>query len=462
MDVSQYLEIFIDETKEHLQTLSDQLMILEQEPENMDTINEIFRAAHSLKGMAGTMGYKRMQRLTHDMENVFQEIRSGNMKVKPELVDVLFRGLDALEGYLANILDSADEGTEENQDIINSLNEIVEKGTGKSSQPAPAASEPAKQETSAQESGALYESITISDYEINTFEKAKEQNMNIYGITVYLQETCILKAARAFLVFKALEDLGEVMKAVPDVQDIEDEKFDMNFSLIYFTQESAEKIKSAIENVSEIREAIVGEYKLPENTETKPEAETGKASESQKEAESKQPAASAVKKEEKKAPAAKKSDKKTAKPAVGRTVRVDIEKLDVLMNLVSELIIAKNGLVSISSNVQNTRSDNSFNEQIEYLESVTTNLHESVMKVRMVPIESVVNRFDPPLRNVLEERRSFDSSPVSDRGCFVYFFAAFRLKFLVSLSGSDASGPGCSIIPVRSAAFRRESASTVR
>ena len=400
MDVSQYLEIFIDETKEHLQTLSDQLMILEQEPENMDTINEIFRAAHSLKGMAGTMGYKRMQRLTHDMENVFQEIRSGNMKVQPELVDVLFRGLDALEGYLANILDSADEGTEENQDIINSLNEIVEKGTGKSSQPAPAASEPAKQETPAQESGALYESITISDYEINTFEKAKEQNMNIYGITVYLQETCILKAARAFLVFKALEDLGEVMKAVPDVQDIEDEKFDMNFSLIYFTQESAEKIKSAIENVSEIREAIVGEYKLPENTETKPEVETGKVSESPKEAESKQPAASAVKKEEKKAPAAKKSDKKTAKPAVGRTVRVDIEKLDVLMNLVSELIIAKNGLVSISSNAQNTRSDNSFNEQIEYLESVTTNLHESVMKVRMVPIESVVNRFPRMIRDL--------------------------------------------------------------
>ena len=88
MDVSQYLEIFIDETKEHLQTLSDQLMILETEPDNMETINEIFRAAHSLKGMAGTMGYKRMQRLTHDMENVFQEIRSGNMKVQPELIDV--------------------------------------------------------------------------------------------------------------------------------------------------------------------------------------------------------------------------------------------------------------------------------------------------------------------------------------------------------------------------------------
>ena len=401
MDVSQYLEIFIDETKEHLQTLSDQLMILEQEPENMDTINEIFRAAHSLKGMAGTMGYKRMQRLTHDMENVFQEIRSGNMKVQPELVDVLFRGLDALEGYLANILESADEGTEENEDIINTLNEIVEKGTGKASQTPAAASQetPKQEETAVPAGGALYESITISDYEINTFEKAKEQNLNILGITVYLEESCLLKAARAFLVFKALEELGEVMKAVPDVQDIEDEKFDMNFSLVYFTKESPEKIKAAIENVSEVKEAIVGEFKLPESGADKSEEKTSQEEEKKKEKPAKQASATAVKNEPKKE-AAKKSEKKNVKPAVGRTVRVDIEKLDVLMNLVSELIIAKNGLVSISSNAQNTRSDNSFNEQIEYLESVTTNLHESVMKVRMVPIESVVNRFPRMIRDL--------------------------------------------------------------
>lgn len=399
MDVSQYLEIFIDETKEHLQTLSDQLMILEQEPENMDTINEIFRAAHSLKGMAGTMGYKRMQRLTHDMENVFQEIRSGNMKVQPELVDVLFRGLDALEGYLANILESADEGTEENQDIINTLNEIVEKGTGKAGQPEVAAQETPKQEAAATpDGGALYETITISDYEINTFEKAKEQELNILGITVYLEESCLLKAARAFLVFKALEELGEVMKAVPDVQDIEDEKFDMNFSLIYFTKETPEKIKAAIENVSEIKEAVVGEFKLPENNTGKVE-EKAPQEEKKEEKTEKQASATAVKSEPKK-DTAKKPEKKTAKPAVGRTVRVDIEKLDVLMNLVSELIIAKNGLVSISSNAQNTRNDNSFNEQIEYLESVTTNLHESVMKVRMVPIESVVNRFPRMIRDL--------------------------------------------------------------
>ena len=130
MDVSQYLEIFIDETKEHLQNLSDQLMILEREPDNTDTINEIFRAAHSLKGMAGTMGYKKMQRLTHDMENVFSEIRNGTIKVQPAMVDVLFRGLDALEGYLDVIINSGDEGDEENDDIINDLNSFLNGGSG--------------------------------------------------------------------------------------------------------------------------------------------------------------------------------------------------------------------------------------------------------------------------------------------------------------------------------------------
>ena len=120
MDVSQYLEIFIDETKEHLQNLNTQILELEQDSENMDTINEIFRAAHSLKGMAGTMGYKRMQALTHDMENVFSEVRNGAIKVQANMIDILFQCLDALEEYLKNIQETADEGTNDNQALIRS------------------------------------------------------------------------------------------------------------------------------------------------------------------------------------------------------------------------------------------------------------------------------------------------------------------------------------------------------
>ncbi len=403
MDVSQYLEIFIDETKEHLQTLSDQIMILEQEPENMDVINEIFRAAHSLKGMAGTMGFKRMQRLTHDMENVFQEVRSGNMTVQPELVDVLFRGLDALESYLAEILETANEGTEDNEEIINTLNAIAKKASGKE--------EPAKEEAKAENAAASssgngteskYQSIQVSDFEKNTFEKAKSENQNIFGITVYLQETCILKAARAFLVFKALEEMGEVVKSVPDIQDIEDEKFEFDFSLVYITAEELEKVKSAIEAVSEVRGAVIGPFDMGEPAAEETKADPAKEEAKQAEAEPKPAGNAAAQKaaeQKKETPAAKKTPAKAAKPTVGRTVRVDIEKLDVLMNLVSELIIAKNGLVSTST-ADETRNDSGFNEQIEYLESVTTNLHESVMKVRMVPIESVVNRFPRMIRDL--------------------------------------------------------------
>ena len=140
MDVSQYLEIFIDETKEHLQNLNEQLLVIEKEPENTDTINEIFRAAHSLKGMAGTMGYKRMQKLTHQMENVFSEIRNGKMTVTPNLVDVLFQCLDALESYLDIITESGDEGDNDNEPILNQLDAILN-GGGAAAAPAEAPKE---------------------------------------------------------------------------------------------------------------------------------------------------------------------------------------------------------------------------------------------------------------------------------------------------------------------------------
>ena len=416
MDVSQYLEIFIDETKEHLQNLSDQLMVLEQEPENMDVINEIFRAAHSLKGMAGTMGFKRMQRLTHDMENVFQEIRSENMKVESELIDVLFRALDALEAYLNEIMETANEGTEENEEIVNTLNAIAAKATGKEvPEQAAKAPEGGKEETSADsgdgEGEAKYQSISITEIKKHTFEKAQNDNQNIFGITVSLQESCILKAARAFLVFKALEELGEVIKAVPSVQDIEDEKFEMDFSLLYFTKESLETVKNAIESVSEVKHAVVGIYTLPDlhtsdSAVEKPETKVEEPEVKEPVAKAPVAAQQAVKKQGAK-PAQKTAQKnaqqKTAKPTVGRTVRVDIEKLDVLMNLVSELIIAKNGIVSTSSADEESRLNSALNEQIEYLESVTTNLHESVMKVRMVPIESVVNRFPRMIRDLTKK-----------------------------------------------------------
>lgn len=389
MDVSQYLEIFIDETKEHLQSLNEQLLILEKEPENIETINEIFRAAHSLKGMAGTMGYKRMQRLTHDMENVFSEIRNGKMKVTANLVDVLFKGLDALENYLANIQSSGEEGTEDNDLIINQLNLILKEGLGEASSQEVAATAVAlgiQVHKSIDNEKEKYRYLKLAEHELHACEKAVEMGQNVFGITVYIQETCILKAARAFLIFKALEELGEVIKSNPEVQDIEDERFEFDFSLIFLTKQSLDKVKAAILRVSEVKEVLVDNFSMVENAEEKEE----EIVDEKKDVNEKQ--ATSIKSAGNK--------QQNQKPVVNRSVRVDIEKLDVLMNLVSELIIAKNGLVAISSAENSSLQGSSFNEQIEYLERVTTNLHGSVMKVRMVPIESVVNRFPRMIRDL--------------------------------------------------------------
>ena len=388
MDLSQYLEIFIDETKEHLQTLNDQVLILEAEPENIDTVNEIFRAAHSLKGMAGTMGFKRMQRLTHDMENVFSEIRNGKMSVTPDLVDVVFKCLDAIEEYLGCIVETSDEGENDNEDIINTLNACLEAG-GQAAAPAKeksaAKEEKAEAETSADDDKRKFLHISIADFEKNAITEAKSQNKNVFGATVYIDENCILKAARAFLVFKGVEAVGEIIKSVPGVQDIEDEKFEFDFSMLIITDKSLEEVQKIIANVSEIKEVVIEDYEIPGDVEVVSSVQNKEEDKAAKKDEGKKKAAPA---------------KTNSKPVANRSVRVDIDKLDVLMNLVSELIIAKNGLVSVSNQEGNNTSMQSFNEQIEYLERITTNLHESVMKVRMVPIESVVNRFPRMIRDL--------------------------------------------------------------
>lgn len=401
MDTSQYLEIFIDETKEHLQNLNEQLLVLEKEPDNADTINEIFRAAHSLKGMAGTMGYKRMQRLTHDTENVFSEIRNGKMKVSADLIDTLFQSLDALEGYLENIQQTADEGTDDHEPIIKQLNDILANGTGAApAAPAPTSTpsaEPKKEAADDDKNGRKYKNIKLEEHEIAAISEAFKKNMSVYGITVYVQDSCILKAARAFLVFKALEEVGEIIVSEPSVQDIEDEKFEFDFSLYLITEANEEKVKSMVTSVSEIEDVVLEKIESVEGFSGEGEEKT----EEKQEVKEEKPAQAAAQAVSQAAPAKQATPAKQAsKPVVNRTVRVDIEKLDALMNQVSELIIAKNSLVSISSTENSESTLQGLHEQIEYLERITTNLHESVMKVRMVPIESVVSRFPRMIRDI--------------------------------------------------------------
>lgn len=392
MDVSQYLEIFIEETKEHLQSLNEHILVLEKEPENEATINEIFRAAHSLKGMAGTMGFQKMQRLTHDMENVFSEIRNGKMKATSDLIDVLFKGLDVLETYLVNIQSEGTEGDYDSQDIIDALNQILDKGSGKAAT-SQAVQKPNDTKKAVADTGKYkFLSISLEEHEKMAVAKAASLNLNVIGLTVYIQEDCMLKGARAFMINRVLEEHGEIIKLHPSAQDLEDEKFDFDFSAFIITNETPDKIIEYVMSVSEIKEVVADYIRLDENefntymTAIKQDEEGTSAPKAPKELDSLKEGGP-------------KQPKQTGKPVANRSIRVDIEKLDVLMNLVSELIIAKNSIVS-SSSAFDQQANPEFFDQIEYLERITSNLHESVMKVRMVPIESVVNRFPRMIRDL--------------------------------------------------------------
>ena len=295
---------------------------------------------------------------------------------------------------MENIKATSDEGTEDNEIIIKELNDFIAKAQGKVVE-APVASE--KEESLPvvlSDAEAKYENVELTEDEKTAVETAISAGKKIYGLTVYIEKDCLLKAARAFLVFRAVEELGHIIVNRPSSMDIEDEKFELDFSFWVVSEESIDKIIYAAKNVSEIADAVGGEIQLKtEEEEIKEEPVVV------------EPATVPVVKETTKTPepataptVAKKQA--PAKPATNRTIRVDIEKLDALMNQVSELLIAKNSLVSISSSEGGNFANQGFREQVESLERITTNLHESVMKVRMVPIESVVNKFPRMIRDL--------------------------------------------------------------
>ncbi|HHT98123.1 MAG TPA: chemotaxis protein CheA [Clostridiales bacterium] len=386
MDVQQYLTIFIDETSEHLQALNTHLLILEKEPDNEETINEIFRAAHSIKGMSATMGYNKMQELTHDMENIFSEIRNGKMKATSELVDVLFKGLDCLEAYLASIQQDNTEGDQDNQAVIDEMAKIYDAAMGKTS--SPQKKKPSKSvEKSDEDDKMIFKSISLEEHENVAAVKGISMGLNVIGLTVYLQETCMLKAARAFMINRAIESVSDLIKLYPSAQDLEDERYDFQYSAYVITKKTPQEMVDLIMNVSEVKEVVADFIEVSEESETIDTADNndksllGKSTSTEKNAQV----------------------PRAAKQVSSRSVRVDIDKLDVLMNYVSELIIAKNSLKSMSESIAAISTVHNYMEQIEYLERLTSNIHESVTQVRMVPIETVVNRFPRMIRDLAKK-----------------------------------------------------------
>ncbi|MEE1073657.1 MAG: chemotaxis protein CheA [Cellulosilyticum sp.] len=380
MDVSQYLQIFIEESKDNLQTLNENLLNLENNPTDTETLNAIFRVAHTLKGMAGTLGFVKMQKLTHTVENVLSEIRAGNLSINSNMVDILFQSLDALENYVEEITNTSSEGSEDYADLITALGKIIENEDTSAEQVSQSKVEV---EVNQEEKKSEQSLMVLPESQELVKNNAISMGMNVFQINVVLSANCVLKSARAFVIFTELERLGEIIHCLPSTQDIEDEKFDKEFTIVFITKETQQKVQETILGVSEIEKVTVDSF-----TSSAPAA----VEQPKKEEKKDEPKLAAPTNNE------QSNSQNTKQQLSNKTVRVNIDRLDTLMNLVSELIIVKTQLEGLEVGTGEVESN--YNDSVEYLERITTSLHDAVMKVRMVPVETVFNRFPRMLRDV--------------------------------------------------------------
>ncbi|MER2089112.1 MAG: chemotaxis protein CheA [Sporosarcina sp.] len=384
MDTDQYLEMFIEESKEHLQSCNEHLLELEKNPQDLGIVNEIFRSAHTLKGMSATMGYEDIADLTHMMENVLDAIRNSRIRVTTEILDVVFQAVDYLEEMVIDIA-SGGTGKKDVRELVESLNAIE---TGKNAIIS-AVAETAVTSVLAEKNGTV-EPLLYDGYEMTVITQSAEQGFNAFEITVQLRDDCLLKAARVFMVFEILEKSGEIVKSEPKVEQLENEEFDDMFTVALITKEDASILKTKVMKVSEIETVTVMPITIhnqSKENEVEAAQNTGTVTTILDEAEAK------------KDPTEQKDKKNTGAHSGNKTIRVNIDRLDILMNLFEELVIDRGRLQSIATDIQNPE----LTETVERITRISGDLQTIILNMRMIPIETVFNRFPKMVRQLARD-----------------------------------------------------------
>ncbi len=381
MEINQYLEVFIEESKEHLQACNMNLLELEKNPSDLLIVNEIFRSAHTLKGMSATMGYEDLASLTHQMENVLDEIRNGNLIVTTEILDIVFLAVDHLE----EMVESIASGGDGKLDVTATVEKLhrIETGNQDDGSFEETAAAVAEAPPFAKHGCPSYE---FDEFERTVIRQSKEQGFEAYNVQVSLRQDCLLKAARVYMVFEVFEQSGEVIKSLPSVDKLEEEQFDSDFTVILLSTENKEEIKRKLLNVAEVENVEINSILLLEDFPVKTES----SDEEQKASELSDSSGSADKSE----------DKKGMKPLnSNKTIRVNIERLDILMNLFEELVIDRGRLEQISRDLSNSE----LNETVEHMSRISGDLQNIILNMRMVPVETVFNRFPRMVRQLARD-----------------------------------------------------------
>lgn len=379
MDVNQYLGIFLEEAREHLQTLNRCVLDLEHEPGNLHILDEIFRSAHTIKGMSATMGYSEIAELTHEMENVLDLLRKGTLTAHADIIDTLFQCVDRLEQLVEEVANGQTGGVE-----VSALSAKLA-SLAKGEMVAPA--EKVQPLSTTKDAKIAVSQMSLNDTEKEMASTAIAQGMKVYELTIRLRQGTLLKSVRAYMAMKALDEMGDVIKTDPLVEDLERDNFGQEFSVLLVTDNASEKIHDTIISIAEIETVLVTPCSVA--VPTTMEAVKNKTTDVSSSATASETGVAEIAKGEK-------TETAVAKNKGRALLRVDAEKLDSLLNLVGELVINKTRLQQIGL----TNQLQELSEAIEQMDRVTTDLQSVVMKLRMVPVSQVFNRFPRMVRDL--------------------------------------------------------------
>lgn len=342
--MSAYRDIFVSESAEYIQSIIDGMLQLESDPNDLEPVETVFRGAHSLKGMAAAMSYERTADLTHKLESLMDTVRRREQPVDKELVDLVLRAVDTVKAVIDD--EMAGRSSVEVAAIVEEIKARAERRGGAAAGAGDAGGAPAE--------GAAGDGATLV-------------------VAVTLDDTCVLKSVRAYMVIKRLSHMGTVIETHPPARDIEDEAFDLRFEVVLRTLEAPAEVIAAASAVSEVSAVTVEELATEAAPEVVPEPETDTPF----------------------------TRAKTAIPKLSetQTVRIAIGHLDTMVNLVGELVIVRSRLEDLARRHGDTASL----EALEELHRISSDLQHEVMQTRMVPVANIFNRFPRMVRDLVRD-----------------------------------------------------------
>ncbi len=358
-DKSQYLQQFVDEAQEYLENLNHVLLQWERHPEDKDMVQEVFRIAHTLKGMAATMELEDITILSHHLENLLDQVRQDKVKAEGSFFDLLLASVDALSGLVQHV---AEGSTPDRGEIASLLARLEGFGSGQA--------QPSRTEEE------RVDAITFNEYESRVIARAQKEGFGVFQIRIWLQAECLLKRARVYVILRSLEQLGEIIKTVPSVEDLEEEKFSDDFVVVLVCRSGEEGIRKIMAGLAEIERYELTALNLPPDPKAPALAPAGEES-----------------------PGPAKKTTENERMSARQTVRVGIERLDQLMNLVGELVITKTRLEQLLA----FHSGSEVEEALKGLGRISATLQDVVMQARMVPVAQVFNRFPRMIRDMAKE-----------------------------------------------------------